>query len=180
MDWIGLFSRVPGGACSSFLGVVVLAAMFGCAREPAPLATFAPEQLQGLSRVQLVEGEQAARDIARLHEQSVAPQESIIASYGPPAGQAVLYVSRFFSKEEAQEQLNRMAERMEHGAAGFSPHQRAEMAGLAVYFSQGHGQAHYFYAEDDRLVWLAVDAARARPSLALLLGLDLESVAIGP
>jgi hypothetical protein len=129
-----------------------------------------PDRIHGTDLVESLSGEEAAGMIARLHGKGVAPVESEIGFYGAFRPPLTLYVSVFASAEEARDQMSLMVEAIGQGSSGFTDPRSERVEGVDVEFVVGHGQAHYYFAEGDRLLWLAAPAEIVRPALLDLLG----------
>ena len=152
--------------------VAVLAA--GCATEEA--AAPLPESIHGMALVESHSGSEAAEILVELHEAEVVPPDNYIGHYGTEEMGAVLYVSRFETAAAADSFLVAMATRIGPGSSGFGHHSSFDAVDHLVHMVFGHGQVHYFYAEAEDLVWLAVDARLARPALAELLQTATDSI----
>ena len=135
-----------------------------------------PEQLHGLELIEQQSGDEAAGAIAQLHEQDVAPTASYIGRYGTEEIGATIYVSRFASPDEAQNQLVAMADGIGDGTAGFGHHRTLEIDGQEVHSVFGRGEVHYFYADGQDLTWLGAHPMFATLALADLLGVSPDSV----
>lgn len=146
--------------------VVLLALLLaGCGAPPAvPLA------LGGLPRTHAVQGDDALREINRLHGRSIRARDGFVAHYERDGGVAMLYVSRAYLEPMARWQLSRMVEgirRGESNAEGRFVHLKTrERDGLTLYSALGLGQVHYFYRSGRTIVWLATDPRVAEPALA--------------
>ncbi len=155
----------------------LLALAVGCAGgETGEASSTLPEQIHGLTRVEVQTGERAAEVIGNLHSTSVAPTNSEVALYGPENMRAALYVSEFESAAVAQEQLTAMSDGIGQGTAGFGHHTTFEVEGREIHSVFGQGQIHYFYADGADLVWISLPPAIARPGLAEVLNVELSSV----
>jgi len=154
--------------------VALLALASACAgdRAGSPL----PEELHGLELIEQQSGEEAARALARLHEQDVAPTASFIGRYGTEEIGATIYVSRFASPEEAQSQLVSMADGIGEGAAGYGHHRTLEVDGREVHSVFGRGEVHFFYVDGSDLTWLGAHPMFANLALADLLGVSPDSI----
>ena len=128
-----------------------------------------PDRIHGIALGKSTTGEEAAEMIARLHAKSVAPMATEIGYYGAFDPPLVIYVSRFASAEEARDQVDLMAETLGSGSQGFGHHLEERVADIDVHFVVGHGQAHYFFVDQDKVLWLAAPANVARRALLELL-----------
>ncbi len=148
----------------------------GCGGNEGDAALFLPEQIHGLPLIESQSGGDAAQAIGSLHEESVAPTESYIGTYGPEDLRMVLYVSRFGSADDARAQLAAMSERIGSGSSGYGHHTEYHIGGIEVHAVFGQGQIHYFYARDADLTWLATPPMLSRPVLGELLGIAVDSI----
>lgn len=161
--------------CWTLLAITPLVACQ--AGEPArETSSLLPSTLHGLALVERRSGRQAASFIERLHGRSVAPVETEIGSYDSGDTQAVVYVSRFKSAEEAGTALADMAGGIAKGATGFGHHETVTIADVKVHRVVGHGQLHYFFARETDVTWLSVPPSLARPALAQLLNVDVRTL----
>jgi hypothetical protein len=146
----------------------------GCAVQEAwdPL----PESIHGLALVESHSGSDAAAILVEMHGAEVVPPENFIGHYGTEDMGAVLYVSRFETEAAADSFFVSMATRIGPGSSGYGHHSSFDAADKQVHMVFGHGQVHYFYADAEDLVWLAVDARLARTALAELLQTVTDSI----
>jgi len=158
------------------LCVIALAA--GCSERPATGGTaLLPGQLHGLQLAESKSGEEAAGVIAQLHKQDVAPRASEIGVYAAEGISAELYVSAFQTAEDAVTQFEAMVSAINQGVPGFGHHTHFDAAGRDVHVVFGDARINYFYAEGEKLTWLAVQQPMfARAALAELLGVALDSI----
>jgi hypothetical protein len=155
--------------------LVTLAA--GCAGEVAEDgASPLPEAIHGLALIESHSGSDAAEILVEMHKAEVVPPQNYIGHYGTEELGAVLYVSRFDTEAGADSFLVAMATRIGPGSGGYGHHSSFDAADKQVHMVFGHGQVHYFYADAEDLVWLAVDARLARPALAELLKTETDSI----
>lgn len=158
-----LFAMVPLAACQG-------------SETARDVPSLVPNSLHGLALVERRSGSDAASLIQRLHDRSVAPVKSEIGSYDSGEMQAVVYVSRFESAEDAGTALIDMAEGIGTGSSGFGHHESVTIAGVEVHRVVGHGQLHYFFARATDVTWLSVPPSLARPALAQLLNVDVDTL----
>jgi hypothetical protein len=146
------------------------ATLTACGDRAASAASDAfPETLHGMPLVTVHEGETAAEMIGNLHRFGVAPENSRVAVYAVQELQAILYESRFATDSIAGEQLAAMSESIGDGVFGFGHRREMAIADLEVHSVIGHGQEHYFFTRDRRVVWLAAPPLMARMMLAEIL-----------
>ncbi len=112
-----------------------------------------------------------------MHASGAAPEaDNYIGHYGTEEMGAIVYLSRFATAAEAQEQLTAMAQGIGRGAGGFGHHIRFRAGSKPVHITFGQGRVHYFWDEDANLIWLTLnDAALARPVLSEMLQTSTDS-----
>ncbi len=129
-----------------------------------------PRSLGGLPQTHALQGEDARREINRLHGRRIPARGGVVAHYERDGAVAMLYVSQAYVAPMARWQLSRMVKGIEKGksnAEGRFFHLKArEQDGLTLYSALGLGQVHYFYRSGVTIVWLAADPPAARAALA--------------
>lgn len=156
-----------------------VAAVGGCREVPRGVASDGsplPDSLHALRLVDLQTGADAARIMERLHGKEVAPLRSWIGSYAGHGASAELYVSRYDSGRHATADLEAMSARIGPGTPVFGHHRTIVVAGQTVHATLGQGGVHYFFVREADLFWLTVSPAVARPALAQLLEVPLDSI----
>ncbi|SMP39360.1 hypothetical protein [Desulfonatronum lacustre] len=118
---------------------------------------FIPRTIAGMELVELIDGRRAAAIINRMHHGDVATQANYIAEYKGPPGSATYYVSLYDDPRRVVTDMEEMAEIMAKEGHGFSHLMPRVKNDVVFYMALGQGQAHYFFARDLELVWLAVD-----------------------
>jgi hypothetical protein len=155
--------------------VTLILTAFACSG--GETATRLPAELHGLQLVESRVGDDASELIAGMHEgDSLAPGESEVGFYGTDDMRAVLYVSQFATEEDAHAQFVAMSLGIGGGSSGYGHHTQSEIGGLKVHSVFGRGQIHYFYTSGPDVTWLAAPPAVARPLLAELLEIAVDSI----
>lgn len=126
---------------------------------------FIPRTIAGMDLVELIDGAEAAAIIDRMHRGNVATKANFIAKYQGAPGSAAYYVSLYDDPSRAVDDMEEMAVIMAKESHGFSHLMRREKNSTVFYMALGQGQAHYFFARDIELVWLAVDVDVAEKAL---------------
>ena len=102
------------------------------------------------------EGDVAIREIKGSHsaKDNVNPEEAHVARYRNSAGnRATVSVTAAKTNQQAVEKV----ENMNRGMGGmFSKPEIVEIDGLQVYYTEGGGEYHYYYAKNDLVVWIAL------------------------
>ncbi len=128
-----------------------------------------PASLGGLPLTHTLRGEEALKEIARLHRRKIPSRDGFVAHYQRGNAVAMLYVTQAYVDPIARWQLSRMVEGIERGASNaegaFFHLKTREHRGLTLYSAVGLGQIHYFYRSGATLVWLAADPVVARSAL---------------
>jgi len=164
--------RIQTLGASLALALTATACSGGSTGDAGPL----PDQIRGLPLMEERSGDDAAETIAQMHGQGVAPDESWVGFYQSGDVVARLYVSRFGSPTESGEQLTAMSNRIGSGSSGFGHHGTFLVADNQIHIVFGHGLVHYFYTEEQDLVWLSVNGDLARSALAEVLETEVDSI----
>src|SRR3989338_6388163 len=127
--------------------------------------SFVPSSICSLNLQEVISGSQAQQILNAMHDKSVTPASSQIGRYRGTEGEAALYVSAYGSVSEASEAGLKMRRRIDDGNTIFSHVREVSLGGKNITMCLGLGQAHYFFSEDERLYWLAVDPGLAHKSI---------------
>lgn len=129
-----------------------------------------PQAFGTMKLERLQSGEEARKSIDKLHGKQLNFREGYIASYKDGNKRATLWVSIFDSAKAAKKELSRMAEGIKSGDGKVFQHFRElSIKGNSVYLVTGMDQVHYFFKNDTRVFWLAVDPPEARTAIRDLL-----------
>jgi len=144
---------------------LVLLVIVACSqREESP----APDAILHLNRTELLSGESAAEIINHLHQKNVTPAENYVGRYEGDGHTATYYLSLYSDVDEANSELRAMVETMERGGHIFDHIRKISVNDRDVWMALGMGQAHYFFAQDNRLIWLSVDVPIAQDAIQSL------------
>jgi len=124
-----------------------------------------PQELGSLALERAVVGDDARAIVDRMHGRAVTPSRSTVGIYSGPGGEATLYVSRYAHADSAAAVLEQMAERIERPGSPFDQLRLLPAARHRTYMCLGLGQAHFFFACREHLVWLSVDIPLALTTL---------------
>lgn len=116
-----------------------------------------PQSIAGMALVRDMDGAEAAAIIDRLHHGTVATRANAIGEYEGGGRYATYYVSLYDEPGQAVQAMEDMVAVMSGGGHGFSHLMKRNAPDREFYMALGQGQAHYFFARDAELVWLAVD-----------------------
>lgn len=128
--------------------------------ETSPASELFPKGLGGLVLKDFYGGEQAQREIERLHGGKVTVKRGYVGYYSDGARSATFWVSQTDSEEESIALLDRMTDSIAKGGPPFSTPQKVTVLGLEavrVYTVTGMGQAHYFWVKKNWVIWVALD-----------------------
>lgn len=128
-----------------------------------------PHTILHLDRAEVLSGDAAAEIINHLHQKSVVPEENYVGRYKGNDQTATYYLSIYANPDEAEAELHTMIESMERGGHVFDHIREINVNDHNIWMALGMGQAHYFYAEGNRLIWLAIDIEIAEEGIKSLL-----------
>ncbi|WP_143311656.1 hypothetical protein [Candidatus Methanoperedens nitratireducens] len=118
--------------------------------------TLFPEKLGDMELKLHREGDVAIREIKGSHsaKDNINPEEAHIARYRNSAGsRATVSVTLAETNQRAVEKV----ENMNRGMGGmFSTPKIVEINDLKIYYTEGGGEYHYYYAKNDFVVWIAL------------------------
>lgn len=118
--------------------------------------TLFPERLGDMELKLHREGDVAVREIKGSHsaKDNVNPIEAHVARYRNSEGsRATVSVTLAQTNQRAVDKV----ENMNRGMGGmFSKPEIVEINGLPVYYTEGGGEYHYYYAKKDLVVWVAL------------------------
>ena len=113
-----------------------------------------PERIGEKERVRIVDGNQAARIINRMHNQSVAADANVIAEYGKEK-KDLLYISYYTDQKQAKKAFDLMIDKMAAAKKGpFFHLMPLPTYTKPVYFTLGMGARHFIYQSGNYLLWL--------------------------
>ncbi len=147
-------------------GALVLAAVI--LAKPGPVGGI-PDTLAGLPLNHRVDGGEAAREIDRLHGRTIRVRAATVAHYERSGTVAMLYVSDTLLAFLADRQLRAMTEGMKKGESPFAPPREFQQAGQEIFWTLGQGQAHFYYRQGSKLIWVAANESVAFPALSAAL-----------
>ncbi len=124
-----------------------------------------PEKLGTLDLTKTELGKDALQEFAQLHGKGFDLLGGYRADYANADSQATLWVGQAKDADAAQTLLKEMADKIGAGNPMFTNLQELSIANRTLYQVEGQGQAHFFYAVNDKIVWLAADPAYAPDAL---------------
>ena len=111
-------------------------------------------------------GEEARKEINRLHGKNVDFRTGYIGTYKHGHKGAMVWISDYDAKTKAAGEVEKMAQRIQtREGKEFRHFRMISIEGIPVYFVLGMGQAHYFYQSGNKVIWLAVDPQLAKETI---------------
>lgn len=124
-----------------------------------------PLKLSELVLADSAKGKDALGEFTKLHGQPFELNSGYRASYAKGTNRATLWVAQAKDADSAQKLLLAMAEKIGVGNEMFTDLQELTVGGRTLFQVNGQGQLHFFYATNDKIVWLAIDAEYAPDAL---------------
>jgi hypothetical protein len=149
----------------SFQALILISLVSCTMRAPSHL----PESILDLMLSEKIEGDAATEIIDHLHMKSVAPSDSYIGRYRNDLHTATYYLSLYDDPAEAEAELDAMVSSMGLGGHVFDHVRQRTLNNREIYMALGMGQAHYFYSEENKLIWLAIDIPIAEKAISSLI-----------
>lgn len=125
-----------------------------------------PGQLNDYQRTRIITAEEASRIINRLHENPVAARRNEICLYENDHGQVMIYVSYYESPNDAEQEWQRMIDKISVQNSVFIEGTVFLSGRTSVYRCFGLGQTHYVFAKGNRLFWLSLETMGAAKMLS--------------
>ncbi len=120
-------------------------------------ADIIPDEFYGLKLVKKLTGEDARRFINRLHGDSVTDAENEIGFYKGDEGEAIIYVTKYKTNEDAERYFKQMTDKISEGNPVFIKPEHIKINGYDVFRCYGMGQSHFVFTYKNKLFWLTVD-----------------------
>ena len=142
--------------------LLFLLLLIACSSTDIPL----PQTIGSMRLEKVQSGEEARREIDRLHGKQISFLRGYIGTYVAENGSGQLWVSEHSSEREATEVIEKMAHGMKQGKQQQFWHFRKMMIEQRpVYLAVGMGRAHYFFQKGAKVIWLAVDPSLAKEAI---------------
>ena len=132
-------------------GAVLVGLSFAIGEQPQASADI-PSQIGGLKLVRTLTGEEALANLRQMHGLDFGLTGGYVAFY-ERAG--TVWVGDTESEQQAQALISRMTQRIGAGSKEFTNLQPGEVSGQKLYWVEGQGQRHVFYARGKKTVWVA-------------------------
>ena len=124
-----------------------------------------PQSIGSMRLEKVQSGEEARREIDRLHGKQISFLRGYIGTYVAENGRGQLWVSEHSSEREATEAIEKMAHGMRQGKKQFWHFRKIMVEQRPVYLAIGMGQAHYFFQNGPKVIWLAVEPSLAKEAI---------------
>ena len=118
-----------------------------------------PQNLGQLELVGQITGENARAEIGKLHGKGIEMVDGYIAEYSHNQSRVTVWVAEASSEIGASGLLKQMVDRIGEGNRAFRNLKAISVGGREVYTADGRGGDHYFYASDNKVIWLAIQGA---------------------
>ncbi len=129
---------------------------------PAPLTKEGiPAKLGSLTLTKTTEGAGALSELTQMHGASLDLVGGYRADYAGEGSRATLWVGQAKDSAAAQAMADTMAQKIGSGNPVFSDLQTLNIGERKLYTATGQDQQHFFYAVNDKIVWLAADPDQA-------------------
>ncbi len=122
-----------------------------------------PAKLGSLGLTQTMTGTEALAEFEQLHGKGLDLTGGYMAHYGKD--QAFLWVGQAKDAASAQVLRDEMAQKIGPDNSMFKDLQALDISGSTLYTAVGQGQQHFFYAVNDKIVWLAANSDQAADAL---------------
>ena len=157
--WITLVFAV------AFIVAIVWSWAAASQNQVASHSTHVPEYLGQMELIGQVTGPEAIAEIAKLHGKGIEMADGYMAEYGHAGSRAMVWVAKEASETDASALLKVMADRI-RGGTGKQPFRNLrsiDVGGRQVFAVDGPGGDNFFYASDNKVVWLALQIQGGDP-----------------
>lgn len=123
-------------------------------------ASGVPKNLGEMELIGDVTGEKAIAEIDKLHGTGIEITDGYIAQYGHNRSRVIVWVAGATSEAAASGLLKQMVDRIKDGTGNqpFRNLRSISIVGKEVFAVDGPGGDNFFYASDNKVVWLAIQA----------------------
>ena len=154
---------------NTFIVVCVIVGFVCCGDSTLPAVPGLPEKIGKLDLRGVEKGVTANKLMYRMHGKITgARSNSVIGYYGADSTKKVLYLSAFEDDTRAEKALKEMSSKIMHTKAGFTPATVDTTGGRVLYRTEGMGLTHFFYRQDNFVVWWQVRPENAEVTLVSL------------
>lgn len=135
--------------------------LIACSSTEIPL----PQSIGSMRLEKVQSGDEARQEIDRLHGKQISLLRGYIGTYVAENGRGQLWVSEHSSDRKATEAVEKMAHGMKQAKQQFWHFRKMIIEQRPVYLAVGMGQAHYFFQNGAKVIWLSVDPSLAKDAI---------------
>jgi len=118
---------------------------------------YLPEDFFGLRLTKKLTGKEAKEFVNNLHFQNVTNLENEIGFYEGKAGNAIIYITHYNTKETTKINYKKMVKKISPENSVFVKPEYLKLGGIEIYRCFGIGQSHYVFPYNKELFWISVD-----------------------
>ena len=122
-----------------------------------------PAKVGSLALTKTMTGTDALAEFAQLHGKGFDLLGGYMAHYGKD--EAFLWVGQAIDDKAATDMVAQMAQKIGPDNAMFQDLNTLDISGRTLFSAVGQGQQHFFYAVNDKIVWLAANPQQAADAL---------------
>lgn len=122
-----------------------------------------PSKAGSLGLTKTMTGTEALAEFAQLHGKELDLTSGYMAHYGKD--EALLWVGQAKDDKAATDMIAQMAQKIGPDNAMFQNLNPLDIGGRTLFSAVGQGQQHFFYAVNDKIVWLAANPQQAPDAL---------------
>lgn len=122
-----------------------------------------PAKAGSLAMTKTMTGTEALAEFAQLHGKGFDLLGGYMAHYGKD--EALLWVGQAKDDKAATDMVAQMAQKIGPDNAMFQDLNTLDISGRTLFSAVGQGQQHFFYAVNDKIVWLAANPQQAADAL---------------
>jgi hypothetical protein len=153
----------------TFILLCVVVGFVCCGDGTLPAVPGLPEKIGKLDLRGVEKGVTANKLMYRMHGKITgARSNSVIGYYGADSTKNVLYLSAFEDDTQAERALREMSSKIMRTSAGFTPATVDTTGGKTLYRTEGMGLTHFFYRQDNFVVWWQIEPENVETTLASL------------
>jgi len=152
------FTRRQMGVVIAIIAVITIALAASYLVVTKRAADVAPDELLGMEKVVVLEGEEAIEDVRQKHIGAVENVvDTAIVQYGPAYHQIVLWVTIYPNDDIAANENEKMADAMiRFGGSWEENLEEVTIGGKNVYRTTPDGDFHYFWADRKYVFYVTI------------------------
>ena len=151
-----------------FIFLYLIIGIISCNDKTIPAVPDLPEMVGELALRDAVIGVKANKFIYKMHGKLTGVQNSIIGYYSHDKKNA-LYLSAFEDNNQAERALKKMSAKIMNTTVGFTPVTLDKRESIVLYRTKGMGLTHFFYNQDNFVIWWQVEPKKAEVTLTHLM-----------